>query len=211
MIPADSHGLVHRPNFAAGIRSIFTNSSAMAMLVVGALIATGNEGIGIVYGLWMEGSFGLQVAALGAATAVIGLAEFGGEGLVAGLADRLGKRRALAIGISLSGASALALPTLGGSLTGALIGLFLLYLTFEFTIVSSIPLMTEQVPSARATLLAVNISAFSLGRALGALIGGPLFRHGLIANGAAAGVCNLLALIVLICFVRESGSRNAEA
>ncbi len=202
-LPRDGGGSGSRPRFSAGFRAIQSQPPALAMLLVSALIAAANEGVGIVYGLWMEGSFGLQVAALGAASAVIGLAELGGEGLVAGLVDRIGKRRAVAFGIALCGAASLALPILGVNVPGALIGLFLLYLTFEFTVVSAIPLISEQVPAARATLLSANISAFSLGRALGAWMGGPLFESGLRANTSAAAGLYLLALIILLGYVRE--------
>jgi predicted MFS family arabinose efflux permease len=177
----------------------------MAGLGVGLLIAAANEIVAIVYGLWMEDSFGLHVAALGAASAVIGLAELGGEGLVASLSDRLGKRRSLAAGVLLSGLALLALPVLAVSLAGALAGLFLLYLTFEYTLVGTIPLMTEQVPQARSTLMATNIGALSLGRSLGALAGAPLFALGIQANALVAAALNLVALLLLIGFVKERG------
>jgi predicted MFS family arabinose efflux permease len=74
---------------------------------------------------------------------------------------------------------------------------------FEFTMVARLPLITEQVPQARATLLATNLAASSLGRSLGALASGPLFRLGLLANAGAAAGLNLLALAVLLLLVRE--------
>ncbi len=194
-----------RPSMLAGFRAVLAHPSARAVLVLSLLIAVGNEVVAIVFGLWLEADFGLQVAALGAASAVIGLAEFSGEGLVAALVDRIGKRRAVAGGIGCNVLAAVALPALDDTLTGALVGLFFFYLTFEFTIVGSLPLMTEQVPQARATLMATNITGFSLGRALGALAGGPLFRIGITANCAAAAAINLAALAVLLLFVREHG------
>ena len=51
-----------------------------------------------IFGVWLEDSFDLQIAALGAASAVIGLSELGGEGLVAAFVDRLGKPRAIGLG-----------------------------------------------------------------------------------------------------------------
>jgi len=127
------------------------------------------------------------------------------EGLVAGLTDRIGKRRSIAAGILLSCGTLLALPLLGTTLAGALVGLFALYLSFEYSIVSSLPLMTEQVPTARSTLMATNIAGLSLGRVLGALAGGPLFALGMQANTVAAAMLNLLALGLLVAFVKEQG------
>jgi hypothetical protein len=66
--------------------------------------------------------------------------------------------------------AALALYFLGRTEAGALVGLFFFYITFEFTLVSIIPLMTELLPAARATLMAFNVAALSFGRALGDLI-----------------------------------------
>ena len=123
-----------------------------------------------IFGVWLEDSFDLQIAALGAASAVIGLSELGGEGLVAAFVDRLGKPRAIGLGLAANCLAALALLFLGRTQAGALVGLFFFYITFEFTLVSIIPLMTELLPSARATLMAFNMAALSLGRALGDLL-----------------------------------------
>ena len=200
------------PSLARHLRAVLRHPAAIAGLALSVLLSSANETVNIVYGLWMESSFGLQVAALGAASAVIGVAELGGEGLVAGLADRLGKRRAVAFGIVLNTLAGLALPRLGVSTSGALVGLFAFYITFEFTVVSSIPLMTELVPAARATLMAANLAAFSLGRALGALLGPPLFAAGITANVGWAAVFNVAALVILGLFVREeSDDRPVDA
>ncbi|MFV1859365.1 MAG: MFS transporter [Anaerolineales bacterium] len=210
-LPADRPAESSRPSLLAGFNSILVRRSAVATLGVSLLMAAGNEVISIVYGLWFEEDFALSVAALGAASAVIGLAELSGEGLVAGLADRIGKKRSVAIGLLLTALASLALPVLGRTLPGALLAVFALYLAFEFTIVSSLPLMTEQTPRARSTLMATNIAAFSLGRSLGALAGGPLFAVGLVANGAVSAILNLLALGLLLAFVRERGEVVAVA
>ncbi|MEW6569210.1 MAG: MFS transporter [Chloroflexota bacterium] len=191
------------PSWASGFLSVLSSRSAVAGLAVGVLISAANEMVNIVFGAWLEASFGLQVVALGAASAIIGASELTGEGLVALVADRLGKRRAVALGVMLNGLAGLALALLGRSLAGALLGLFALYLSFEFTLVSAIPLMTELVPAARATLMAANVGAHSAGRALGALLGPVLFGGGLFSVVAAAGALDLAALAALLLFVRE--------
>ncbi len=202
VLPADSQHASNRPSFVASVRIILAHPSALAGLAVGVLIVLANELIFIVYGDWMERSFHLNVSALGVASMVIGFAELGGESLVAGLADRLGKKRAVGVGIVLNALVCLALGSLGQNLIAALIGLFLFSITFEFTIVSAIPLMTELVPGARATLMAGNIAAAMLGRALGDLIGPLIFTGSLLANGVAAAALNVAAVVVLYLFVR---------
>ena len=93
--------------------------------------------------------------------------------------------------------AAVAFPFLDQTLAGAVVGLFFFYLTFEFTLVSTIPMMTEILPSARATMMAINISALSLGRALGAFVAPTLFAWGMGTSAGAAVVFNLLALLAL--------------
>jgi predicted MFS family arabinose efflux permease len=93
--------------------------------------------------------------------------------------------------------AALALIFLGRTQAGALVGLFFFYLTFEFTLVSSIPLMTELLPSARATLMAFNVAALSMGRALGDLLAPRLYTLGFWYVVLGAVGFNLMALVAL--------------
>ena len=209
ILPSDHVRRAPPPSLVRHLKAVLRHPAAVAGLALGLLLSSANETVSIVFGLWMEESFGLQVAALGAASAVIGLAELGGEGLVAGLSDRLGKGKAVALGVGLNSLAALLLPIIGTSIPGALVALFAFYITFEFTLVSSLPLMTELVPAARATMMAANVAALSLGRALGAFAGPPLFSGGIAANGVAAALLNLAALLTLVFFVREHADARA--
>jgi predicted MFS family arabinose efflux permease len=187
------------------VSDILQHPSALAALSISLLISVSNEAVNIIYGLWLENSFGLQVAALGAASAVIGVAEMSGEGIVALITDRLGKRRAVISGTLATAGTCLVLPLIASNPAGALFGLFLFYLSFEFTFVSLIPMMTELVPSARATLLASNLAASAVGRGLGAFIGPYLFDIGLYANTVFATVMAIVALLILVVGVKEDG------
>ena len=205
LVPRDPSPAEDRLSLWENLRKVLTYPPALAGLAMGLSLSTANEVINLVFGVWMENSFGLKVAALGAASAVIGFSELGGESLAAGLTDRLGKTRAVGSGLLLNSLAALALPFLGRELAGAVVGLFLFYITFEFALVSCIPLMTEVMPSARATLMSTNVAGLSLGRALGALIASPLYFLGvrlqggidLLPSALTAVVFNLLALVAL--------------
>lgn len=197
LLPRDPAPAADRPSLLDNLQRVLSYSPALAGVVMGLLFSSANEVVNLVFGVWMEDSFGLKIAALGAASAVIGVSELGGESLVGVLSDRLGKARSVAAGLVLNSLAALALPWLGGSVTGALVGLFLFYITFEFSLVSSIPMMTEVLPVARATLMATFIGATSLGRALGALLAAPIFTYGIFSSGLAAVAFNLLALVAL--------------
>lgn len=181
---------------------VFRSAAARIALGVIFLGSMANETVNVVFGVWLEDSFGLKIAALGAASAVIGLSELGGETLVAGTIDRLGKMRALLLGFGANALVSLLLP-LGGRSTGtALVALFAFYLTFEFAVVSVIPLMSEILPEARATLLAFYTAAFSLGRAAGAGVSPLLYRIGFPAVSLAAVGLDVLALIGLLRLLR---------
>ncbi len=186
-----------RDNF----RSIFSYPPAIAGIIAGMAMSASNELINVTFGVWMEQAFNVQIAVLAITSAIIGSAELGGELLVSVLSDRIGKQRSTALGLILNTAAALCLPWVGLRLNGAFVGLFLVFITFEFTIVSSIPMMTAMLPSARATLMACFIASLALGRALGAYSAPFLFRTGnasaslpgMVFVCLAAGAMNLVA------------------
>ncbi|MBU4225681.1 MAG: hypothetical protein KKC71_07660 [Chloroflexi bacterium] len=62
---------------------------------------------------------------------------------------------------------------------------------------SCIPLMTEVLPEARATLMSFNVAALSLGCAFGAPLAPWLYGFGFPAVTAGAVVFNVLALLAL--------------
>jgi predicted MFS family arabinose efflux permease len=180
---------------------------AMMALLVSCLLMLANENIFIVYGAWMESQFGLAIAALGLVSIVIAVAELAAEASSAGLVDRLGKRRAVLGGLALGSISYLLLPFLARNLGSALLGITLIVLTFEFTIVSMLPLVSELAPDARGTLLAINVAAMSLGRMTGSLSGPRLWTHwGLWANSLTSAGIVMIALLVLWVGVREKPS-----
>ena len=183
---------------------VWRNPAVLGAMGIGLLISSANELLGVVLGAWMEQSFALSVTALGISTTIIGVAELAGEGLVAGLADRLGKRRAIGLGLAASALAYGALPFMGRSLELALFGLFLVFIAFEFTMVASIPLMTELVPAARGRVMSANVAAAAAGRMLGALLGVWLFRSfGFVSIGLTSVLMTAAAFVLLIWLVRE--------
>ena len=196
-IPPDSTSSNNTQSILINFNLVLRSSTALAGLGVMLLICTANQLVNVVFGVWLNQSFGLQIAALGGASALIGIAELLGEGGVSAIADRIGTRKAVAYGLIASVLSSLFLPLVGGSTMGAYLGLFVFYLTFEFTIVSLIPLMTGVLPEARGTVMALSIASANLGRGLGSWIAAPIFPGGFWLNALAAAVVNLLAILLL--------------
>lgn len=196
-LPYDKPDPTHRPNLWKTSGLLLTSTAALAGVIMGAAFSMANELVTLVFGVWLEESFGLQVTALGATAALIGFAELGGELFSAGLVDRLGKIVSVMLGLILNCLAALALALLSHKLGIALACLFLFFLTFEFTIVSTIPVLTEILPEARATVMAVTITMVAVGRALGDLISPWLYEFGKHQEGLPVLLWVALGVIVL--------------
>ena len=188
---------------------LIANKPALGALGYVFFVSAANDNLFVVYGAWLEKSFGLGIVALGLGTSLIGVAELAGEGITAALSDRIGLKRALVTGLSLSVLSYFALPFLDMSLTAALTGLAVLFFIFEFTMVTSISLCTEILPGFRATMMSGFLATAGIGRVFGALIGGAAWQAGgILATGCISGVLTFLGML---CLLRGlTGWRRAE-
>jgi predicted MFS family arabinose efflux permease len=164
-------------NLAAPSEAPFGKIGPVLILGVSLLMVFANENMVIVYGAWLEEQFHLQVRELGFFSILVGLAELGGELTVVALVDRIGKRKAILGGLTLTGFSYLALPLCQRSLYVALAGLVCMFYLFEFTIVSIFPYVSEMVPAQRGKWLAFNYTALVIGRLCGALSGPWLWQQ----------------------------------
>ncbi len=179
-------------------RTIIRNRAAAGALLYSFFVQMANDNLFVVYGAWLEQAYGLGVVAIGFGTAVIGAAELAGEFMTAGLSDRIGLRRSLTAGLALVTLAYALLPFLARSLTWALIGLFVLFLAFEFTVVTGLSLATEIAPGARATMMSGFFAAAGIGRVIGALVGGPVWlMGGMPATATVSAGINVLALVFL--------------
>jgi predicted MFS family arabinose efflux permease len=186
-------------------RNLLRRRSVAVLLATSFLLTMAIEVPFIVYGAWLETSFGLSLSTLGLASTVVGVAEATAELGSAAITDRLGKRRSVLVGLLGLAASLIALPWLSRlGLVAALAGVMLMLLNFEFGIVSLLPLATELAPEARASLFSLTVTAFSLSRILAALVGGWLWQWQTIALNAGVGAaCALLAALLLARGMRE--------
>lgn len=174
------------PNLLVSMMVLLKSRPAAGMLAFGFLISLANDCLFVVYGAWFEQDFNVSIIALGFSTVAIGLAELLGESMTALFSDRLGLKKAIILGPLLSISAYLLLPLIGQSLGLAMVGLFLVFLSFEFTIVTSFPLCTEVIPQARATMMAGYYATAGVGRMVGVLLAGYLWSVGGIAGVAAA-------------------------
>jgi predicted MFS family arabinose efflux permease len=180
------------------------NRSGIAFLAVAGFFSLASEMIIVVFGAWLENSFGLSLAALGGAAFLIGASELAGEGATFGFTDRIGKRRAVIVGLMISATAFALLIPVRNEMALGLAMLSVALFGFEFTIVSSIPLASELVPRARARYLAWMVVAMSLARGIGAAVGPILYRSfGLPGPASAAVAADILAAVILVALVSE--------
>ncbi len=195
-LPADhdpAGAATHPDSLAATIGRLVKVRPAAGMLLFGFCISVANDSLFVVYGAWFEQAFQVDLVTLGFSTIAIGLAELLGESATTFLADRIGLKRAIFTGLVLAAAAYLLLPAIGVSLGLAMAGLFLIFLFFEFTMVTSFSLGTELLPSSRATMLAGFYAIAGIGRMCGVLLGGLLWK-----TAGIAGICRVSALLTVL-------------
>ena len=188
------------------LSGLFREKASLGALGFAFFVSAANDNLFVVYGAWLEKSFHLSLTELGFGTTVIGAAELSGTSLTAAFGDKIGLKTAVGAGSILSALCYGLLPFSGESLVWSLIVLFLIFLTFEFTIVSSLSLCTELLPGARATMMAGFLAAAGLGRVIGALAGGPIWiRSGIYGIGLVSMAAGLFAYL---CLAWGAGKRN---
>jgi predicted MFS family arabinose efflux permease len=172
---------------------------AAGMLFFGFWISLANDSLFVVYGAWFEQAFLASIVTLGFSTVAIGSAELLGESATAMFGDRFGLKRTLILGLSLAVLAYLLLPFLDSSLGLAMLGMFIVFFTFELSIVTSFSLSTELLPTARATMMAGFYATAGVGRMLGVVLGGVLWQLGGIrAVCWSAAALTLLGLFSVI-------------
>jgi predicted MFS family arabinose efflux permease len=155
----------------------------------------GNENFLVIYGAWMEKQFVLSPARLGLLSTVVSVAELAGAALTVASVDRLGKRGGLLLGLAVNIVAYLLLPFMAISLIPALVGVVFLGMTSEFSIVATLPLVSEMAPKARGTVMAIHAALTALAAALASLFGPRLW-----ARGGLSAVTLVSALVVMLAF-----------
>jgi DHA1 family inner membrane transport protein len=169
------------------------------------LIACAIDLILVVQGVWIKSSFGASEGQLGQIFGMLGIAELIGALGSTLLVDRVGKKRAVLAGFTLTALSMAALPLSEGHWLLFLPLFFLFDLCFEFSIVSAFPLASGVAPTARGTVMALSILTFGIGRAIGSQIAEPLWSsYGIVANGLLGAGLALSGVLICWALVRET-------
>ncbi len=182
----------------AGLPGAVLPRPVVFALAASALILFANETLFLVYGVLMEERFGLTLGALGVASIVVSLAELTGASAVVALADRMGKRRSLIIGLLFNAVCFALLPLTGVALPMALAGLAVVALTSEFSVVTSIPLLSGLADHSRGLVMALR-TALMWGMVIIASFVAPRLwqAFGLPAVAATSAASVLLAALIV--------------
>ncbi len=196
-----------------GWETIVKNPRVVGMLSFCFCMSLANDNLFVIYGAWLEKSYNLSLAGIGFGTIFIGMAEISGETCTAFLSDRIGLKKSVLIGVSLCSMAYFILPVLDTGLYHVLAGLFIIFFTFEFTIVTSMSLSTELVPELRASTMAAFFATAGMGRVAGAFSGGMIWAgYGIHGICLVSGLFTLTGLACVIAGFRYkrtcSGSRN---
>jgi predicted MFS family arabinose efflux permease len=187
------------------VREICLRGNVIATIGVALLIFVAVNAYVTVWGLWLTADFGFGATTLGFVATGIGIAEGLGAGTSSLIIDRLGKKRGSSLTLVITTLFFIALPFSQNNPFIAIATLISMGLFIEFTVVSLIPIYSEQVPEARATVMALVLLGSALGGTAGAPLAATLWEwQGLAAVCALAAVSLLAALLILWKFLQES-------
>lgn len=197
LVPSTKPAASEKKSSLTELRRVLSSPPALMALVMCLFFAAGNELINVVFGTWMKGSFGLEIGGLGMVATIIGISELCAETTVAQIVDRLGKIRTIRAGLIVSTLAVVLLFFFGRNVAGAIFFLFLYVLGYETVAVSNLPLMSEVMPDARATMMALMTAFYSIGRAISAFTSLRIYAHGFQFNILAVVCINLIAFLLL--------------
>ena len=197
-------------SFRSMAARIWQSPSARAAILVNGLIFVASESFFVTYGAWLEQAFRMSPAQIGRVAGLLGAAELVASVGSSLLLDRLGKRRGVGAGLLAMTLTMALLPVAAGRLIAALAVMAAFIFSFEWSIVSHISLLSEQVPLARGTVLALAVMAGGLIRTLTASLAVTLFEwRGIPAVAALAVLGAGSAAFVLYRWVQERANDPA--
>ncbi|MCX6014987.1 MAG: MFS transporter [Chloroflexales bacterium] len=177
----------------------FLRQPGLAILLLFPFLTFGgNDLFFITQSTWLKSAFGANEAMIGGLFVIIGIAELAGSSAVVAFADRIGKRRSVIWGFLLTGICLALLPFVGSNWWVVTVMMFLFYFFIEYAIVASFPLISEALPAARGTMMAMTSAAVGIGRIFSSQSSEFLYLSGgLPLISAVAVITSVLGLIAL--------------
>lgn len=172
---------------------------AWLVMVGSAATAMAGLGVFVVSGSWLDDAFGVPTGGIGAVAVGFGAAELVSSLASAGFADRVGKLRSTVAGLFVLLAGLLVMVSADARVVVGVVGILTFLLGFEYAFVTSLSLVSEAMPDARGTTLAVSNAVGTIARAAGAVGSGWLYSvHGITGTAALSGICAVGAIGCLV-------------
>ena len=204
-LPAVTAKQTQIPLSRSAIGRLLLQKNILASVLVAFLVYVAVTCFLTVTGVWLEADFGLDAAAIGLVSTLVGFAELTGAGASSLLIDWIGKQRGNVWGLLLLAAAFATIPLLPQTTLLAVVALAVVGLLFQFVIVSLIPLYAEQAEEARGTVLALVFAGVGLGASVGPPLTAVLWqKYHLLGVSTAGTLCLLLAMGLVGRFLNET-------
>jgi predicted MFS family arabinose efflux permease len=178
--------------------------SAYAAILASAFNFYAAMQIMIAHGAWLQAEYQIGARGLGLVALFFGLFDLAGSVSVSLYTDRIGKRRSVLIGMAGALVGYMALPALNTGLTTAVLGIAFARGMFEFSVVSFIALLSEQIPDQRGKVMTLGAAVILLTSTFATMLGPWLYtRAGVPGLSIVSTIFCALALAVVLLFVRE--------
>ncbi len=187
-----------RTTFPRADRASIT-TKAWLVMIGSATTAMAGLSVFVVSGSWLDDAFGVSTGGIGVIAVAFGSVELVASLTSAGVADTVGKFRSTIAGLVLLLAGLGVMMLADERLSVGLGGLLLFLLGFEFAFVTSLSLVSEAMPDARGTTLAVSNAVATVTRAGGAIMSGWLYAtHGIAGTAALSALSAVVAALSLV-------------
>lgn len=158
----------------------------------------------VTYGAWLNLEYGLGAAELGIVALILGCFDLVASVSVSLFTDRLGKLRSVLMGIIGVMIGYALIPFLNVSVVGAVVGIALTRMCFEFSIVSHLSLVSEQVPEHRGKIMSLAATFTLIGSTVATLTGPWLYANqGVWGLTWSSLLAASVAIVLLTTQVRE--------
>ncbi len=183
---------------------IARDRSALGTILVNGGIFIAAETFFVIWGAHLQRNFGLGPVQVGQVAAIIGIAELGGSVVSSLTVDRVGKRRSVIAAVSLFILILALMPVLNRAVVTLVAGLAAVSFCIEYAVVCTIPLLGQQRPASRATMLALGVMVAAMTRGVTDSAATWLFDNiGFYANLVYAMVALVVTLWMLWRWVQE--------
>jgi predicted MFS family arabinose efflux permease len=185
----------------APARSPSARITARAWLVMVGSATTAMAGLAVfvISGSWLDDAFGVTTGGVGAVAMLFGATELVSSLGSAAFADRLGKLRTTLAGLVGLLVGLGVMISADDRLWVGIVGIVVFLLGFELAFVVSLSLVSEAMPEARGSTLAVSNAVGTVARATGAVVSGWLYGiHGISGTAALSAAAGVVAVATLL-------------